>query len=144
MNFKKPPEAIKNDWFVVELLSFWTRFCIVVIGIGFFYPLIYFFQFLFWLLFPFSLWTFLFFFALDFYYPFSLWTFISLFSLDFYLPFFFGHLFSLFSLDFYSIVVTHFGFFQVFFHFWLNISTINFQSEFLRSFWFFWHLLNSW
>jgi hypothetical protein len=63
---------------------------------SFFITLIYFFQFLFGLLFPFSLWTF-----------------ISLFSLDFYFPFLFGLLFSLFSLDFDSIAVT----------FWISSKT---------------------
>ena len=51
-------------------------------------------------------------------FPYSIWTFISLFSLDFYFPFLFGILFPtsiLFQLFFNSIVVTHLRFFQVFF-----------------------------
>ena len=63
----------------------------------FFLQPIYFFQFLFGLFFPFSIWTIFPLFYLDFYfpflfgllYPFSIWTFISLFYLDFYFPFLF-------------------------------------------------------
>ena len=72
----------------LEYLSsfFWPRFYIVVLGMTFFFLVspIYFFQFLFGLLFPFSIWTFISLFYLDIYFPFlfgllfpfSLWTFI--------------------------------------------------------------------
>ena len=71
--------------------NFWLRFYIVVLGIAFFSGLIYFFHILFGLLFPFSLWTS-----------------ISLFSLDFYFPFLFGLLFSFFLWTFQ--LRWHFGF----------------------------------
>ena len=68
-----------HNWskFFLKKHCFWPRFHIVVLGMTFFFlqPL-YFFQFLFGLLLPFSIWTF-----------------ISLLYLDFYFPFLFGHLF---------------------------------------------------
>ena len=92
---------------------FWPRFHIVVLGMTFFflslYPLIYFpysiwtfislfyldfyFPFLFGLLIPFSIWTFNFPFLFGLLSPFSGWTFISLLYLDFYFPFIFRLLF---------------------------------------------------
>ena len=60
----------------------------------FFITFIYFFQFLFGLLFPFSLWTYFSLFSLDFYFLFFFGLLFSLFSLDFYFPFFFGLLVS--------------------------------------------------
>ena len=73
-----------------------------------------FFQFSFGLLFPFSLWTSISGFSLDFYFlflfellsPFSFWTFISLLF-----PFYYGFLFSFFSLGFFSIAVMFWIFF---------------------------------
>ena len=85
----------------------------------FFYPLIYFIQFLFGLLFPFSLWTFITLFSLDFYFPFSLWTFISLFSLDFYFPFLFGRLF---PFSFWTFI-SHFNPFSIRFQFYRGHSS---------------------
>ena len=80
---------------------------------SFFSHPIYFFQFSFGLLFPFSLWTSISGFSLDFYFPFlfellspfSFWIFISLLF-----PFYFGFLFSFFSLGFFQSR-SHFGFF---------------------------------
>ena len=64
---------------------------------------IYFFHFFFGLLFPFSFWTFISLFFLDFYFPFFR-TFISLFSLDFYFPFFFGLLFPFYFTSFFGLL----------------------------------------
>ena len=80
---------------VVLGMTFWPRFHIVVLGMTFFflYPLIYF--------------------------PYSIWTFISLFYLDFYLPFLFGLLFRDISrhFDLFSIfpISSDFGFLPNFF-----------------------------
>ena len=78
--------GLRNDFFFhyVHLLS--------IFYLDFYFP------FLFGLLFPFSIWTFLSLLYLDFYfpflfglfYPFSIWTFLSLLCLDFYFPFLFG------------------------------------------------------
>ena len=98
----------------------------------FFFSLIYFFQFLFGLLFPFFLRTFIFPFLFGLLFPFFLGTFI--FSLDFY--FLFGLLFSLFSLDFYFPFIfgllfslwtfiqsrSHFGFLPNFFSYKVRYS----------------------
>ena len=86
---------------MLDWTSFWPRFDIVVLGMDFFlFPFIYF---------PYSIWTFISLFYLDFYiyflfgllFPFSIRTFISLFNLDFYFPF-------------------QFGLFQFFFNFFFN------------------------
>ena len=88
----------------------------------------FYFPFLFGLLSPFYIWTFIPLFYLDFYFPFlfrllfpfSLWTFISLFYLDVYFPFLFGHFLNFFfnSFQFYfnsfSILVQFFFFYSFF------------------------------
>ena len=113
---------------VLCLRCFWSRFYIVVLGMTFFFSPIYFFQFLFGLLFPFSLWTFISLFSGDFYFlfgllfPFSLWTFISLFSGDFY--FLFGLLFFLWTFIFPFLIGLLFPFFLWTFIFSLDVYSI--------------------
>ena len=73
-------------------------------------------QFLFGILFPFSIWAFLFLVYLDFYFsflfgllfPFSIWTFSSLFCLDFYFPFLLGLLFPFSIKNFISLFYFYF------------------------------------
>ena len=93
---------------VLCLRCFWPRFYIVVLGMTFFFSPIYFFQFFFGLLFPFSLWTFISLFSGDFYFLFGLlfflWTFIFPFLIGLLFPFFLWTF--IFSLDVYSIAVT--------------------------------------
>ena len=86
----KPFSALLDVSNSATYCLFWQRFHIVVLGMIFFFTSH--------LLFPFSFWTFISLFSLEFYFPilfgllipFSIWTFISLFYLDFYFPFLFG------------------------------------------------------
>ena len=94
----------------VRLCRFWPWFYIVVLGIAFLNFRSFTFHILFGLL-----------------YPFSLWTFVSLFCLDFHFPFLFGLFFSIFfnfflflfySISFQFLFIrsrSHFGFLPVFF-----------------------------
>ena len=90
MIFYKKNEKISLVFGIVPITDFWPRFYIVVLGMTFFslqftfsnFYLDFYFPFLFGHLFPFSIWTFIYF--LDFYFFFRLlflfWTFISLFA----------------------------------------------------------------
>ena len=107
-----------------KVYPFWPRFYIVVLGMTFFFFFlqpIYFF--------PFSIWTFISLFFLDFYFPFlfgllfpfSIWTFISLFFFDFYFLFYsFSIHFYSFSILSLSLILDSFKFLFLFKEIWID------------------------
>ena len=102
---------------VFRLPHFWPQFYTVVLWIALFSILF--------IYFPYSIWTFISLFLLDFYFPFlygllfpfSIWTFMSLFYLNFHLYFLFSNHFQLFLIffQFFFQSWSHFGFFKIWF-----------------------------
>ena len=127
--------VVEHD--LAVLGKFWSRFYIVVLGIAFFLRIIYFSQLI-------SIWTFISLFLFGLIFPFYLWTFVSLLYLDIYFLFHSGFLFPFYFWTFISSFNSsvnssfkffshqsgsHFGFLPIFFmYFSFEFAKVN--SEF--------------